>query len=171
MSDGLSMVLVNGKEFLEGLKNADKLSLRYMRTEMKRGAQRIRKLFIKEQLQGPPGIKAGPLAKGKNIWTYVQGDTHKTLAGKIGISRILHTHEKGITIRAKGKAGLLFLREKKLGKGKGDITAVVPQVVIPARLKFRQLVRNRAIPELKKVAAAGLRGTEQALQKALKRKL
>src|SRR6185503_11793453 len=100
---------------------------------------------------------------------YVQGETHKSLAGKIGISRILHTHEKGITIKAKGKAGLLFLREKKLGKGKGS--AVVPQVVIPARLKFRQLVRSRALPELKKVAEAGLRGTEQALQKALKRKI
>jgi len=171
MSEAISAILVNGKEFVEGLNNADKLSLRYMRTEMKRGAQRIRKLFIKEQLSGAPGIKAGKLAKGKNIWTYVQGETHKSLAGKIGISRILHTHEKGITIKAKGKAGLLFLREKKLGKGKGEISAVVPQVVIPARLKFRQLVRSRALPELKKVAEAGLRGTEQALQKALKRKI
>ena len=174
MSDILSMSLVNWPSFAKGLVEAQKLKVKFMRQEMKRGSQRIKKTFIREQLQGPPGIKAGPLAKGKNIWTFVTGETSDTISGKIGISRILHVHEVGLTIKPK-KGNRLFIRAsvgnvatRQMTK---EVVAVVPQVKIPARLKFRQLVAKEAPKELAKVAEAGSRGVQVALTNALKKSI
>ena len=168
MSTNVTMKIVNIGAFLSGVAAAQKLSLRYGRTELKRGAQRIRKSFIKEQLQGPPGIKAGPLAKGKNIWTFVTGDTHKNMSAKIGISRILHVHEKGLTIKAAG-SDRLYLRAKGAGpRATRPIVGVTQQVVIPARLKFRQLVARDAPKMLLKVGQESARGVSDGISKALK---
>ena len=49
------------------------------------------------------------------------------------------------------------------------IVAVVPRVVIPARLKFRERVRADAPAMLRKVADEGLRASEVAMTKALKK--
>lgn len=167
MSDNVVMKIVNIGAFLSGVAAAQKLSLRYGRTELKRGAQRIRKTFIKEQLQGPPGIKAGSLAKGKNVWTFVTGATHKDMSAKIGISRILHVHEKGLTI--KGTGGMLYLREKGSGpRASRAIIAVVPQVTIPKRLHFRTLVAREAPAMLLKVGKESARGVSDGISKALK---
>lgn len=167
MASLAQMSVVNLPHFLQGIVESQKLQLRYMRTELKRGAQRIRKHFIREQLKGPPGIKAGTLAKGKNVFTFVKGDDPKSLYAKIGISRILHVHEKGMTIRP-AHGGLLYLREQK-GKPNERVVAAVPQVVIPARLRFREQVRRESPAELRKVGEAGVRATEVAMTKALKK--
>lgn len=162
MSQLASMTIVNWGQFAKGLIDAKKKQLQFMRGELKRGANRIRKSFIQKQLQGPPGIKAGKLAKGKNIWTFVKGSSTDDLYAKIGISRILHVHEKGLTIHGRRRGDrLLFLREK------GKIFAAVESVKIPARLKFEKQVHQEAPAALRKVAEAGSRGIEVALKSAL----
>ncbi len=172
MADPIQMGLVNLEALINGVDDAKRLSLRYERTELKRGAQRIRKTFINEQLKGPPGIKAGKLARGKNIWTYATGNTHKDLYAKIGISRILHVHEKGITLpmsgKAKSKSGLLYLHKK--GKT-SPIIAVVKSVRIPKRLNFKGLVLREAPKELANAAKAAARGVEEGLSKQLKKNI
>lgn len=166
MSALLNMQIANLPSLLKGVLDAQKLSLRFMRTEMKRGVQRIKKKFIAEQLKGPPGIAAtGRLSKGKNIFTYAGGNTTKDLVAKIGISRILHVHEIGMPIGPKKAGGLLYLHEK--GKH-SDIIAVVPQVVIPSRLRFRQLTERERGPMMAKVKDAGARGVQVAMQNTLK---
>jgi hypothetical protein len=169
MSELVKAAIVNWPHFAQGLFHAQKTKTRFMRTELKRGAQRIKKTFIKEQLQGPPGIKAGALAKGKNIWTFVTGESDKNLSAKIGISRILHVHEKGLTITPKS-GQLLFIHAKGSGPVKDrEIVGAVPKVVIPARLKFRALVIGEAPKMLAKVASEGARGIQVELTKALKK--
>jgi len=160
----LTMTVVNMPGFLKAIVETPKVQLRYMRGELSRGAKRIRKNFIRTQLHGPPGIKADKLAKGKNVFTFVQGGSLNTLGAKIGISRILHVHEKGMTITPK-QGGLLFLHEQ----GRGPIFAATRQVVIPARLRFRQQVAQEAPAMLRKVGDAGKRATEVTLQKGLLR--
>ena len=170
MSTSVKMVIANWPYFAKGLVAADKRALQFMRREMKRGANRIRKLFISEQLRGRPGIKAGKLAKGKNVWTHVQGDTTKNITGSIGISRILRIHEFGATISGRRRPDkMLYLRANKAGKGAGKIIAVVPTVVIPARLRFRELVARESPKVLAKVAAEGERAVALELSGALKK--
>lgn len=163
------MTVVNLGNFLQGIADAQKLQLRYMRTELKRGAQRIRKSFINKQLKGPPGIKATKLARGKNVWTFAGGSSLASLHAKIGINRILHVHEKGMTIRP--TSGTYLYLSAKSGARKGRILAVVPKVVIPARLRFRQQVHAEAPAMLVKVAQAGMRATEVAMSKQLKKSI
>jgi len=147
--------------FISALQETPKVQLKYMRGELSRGVKRIRKNFIQAQLQGPPGINAPKMSQGKNVFTFVQGSSLPALAAKIGISRVLHVHEIGMTIPA--HMGLLYLHEA----GRGPIFAKVPQVVIPARLKFRVQVAAEGPAMLVKVAQAGSRATEVTLKKAL----
>jgi hypothetical protein len=158
-----TMTVVNMPGFLKAIVDTPKVQLRYMRGELSRGVKRIRKSFIQKQLHGPPGIKANKLAKGKNVFTFVQGSSLDRLGAKIGISRILHVHEKGMTITPKD-SGLLYLH----AKGRGPIFAVARKVVIPARLRFRQLVHAETPAMLRKVGDAGKRATEQTLSKGLR---
>jgi hypothetical protein len=153
--------------FLSAVASTPKVQLRYMRGELSRGLKRMRKRFIASQLQGPPGIKAGPLAKGKNVFTFVSGQSLQLLGGKIGISRILHVHEKGMTMTPK-HGTFLYLHAKGSGPVKDrPIVAVVPSVTIPARLHFKLQVQAEAPAMLRKVGEAGARATEVTLRKAL----
>jgi hypothetical protein len=158
------LVLVNGAAFVKGCQDAQRLQVNYMRTELKRGAQRIRKNFIRTQLQGPPGITAGKLARGKNVWTFTGGSDAKSLHAKIGISRILHVHERGMTITP-SHGPFLFIHGT--GSKKDEIVAAVRQVVIPARLRFRQEVAAEGPAMLQKVGEAASRASEVALSRAL----
>ena len=148
--------------FIAAIGRTPNTQLKFMRTELSRGVKRIRALFIRTKLQGPPGIHGGPLAKGKNVSTFVNGKSLKDLSAKIGISRILHVHEKGLTIKGKS-GGLLYLK----AKGTKRIVAVVKQVVIPARLGFVTLVQRETPEMLRKVADAGGRATQVELRKGL----
>ena len=162
---GIALSIPQMPKFLGALIDAPKVQLRYMRTELNRGLKRIRKNFIKGQLHGSPGIHAeGKLSKGKNIFTYVQAKSLPELGGKIGISRILHVHEKGMTITAKN-GGKLYLHAK--GGSLKPVTAVVSKVVIPKRLNFETQVYAEAPAMLVKVAQAGSRATEVTLRKGL----
>lgn len=159
----ISMTVLNLPSFLKAVTDTPKVQLRFMRGELARGVKRIRKNFIRTQLHGPPGISAGgKLSKGKNIFTFVSGKSLGSLGAKIGISRILHVHEKGLTITPKS-GGFLYLHEK----GRGPVFAVTRKVVIPPRLKFRQQVAAETPAMLKKVGEAGARATEVTLRKGL----
>src|SRR6185295_19310382 len=159
----ITMTVVNMPGFLKAIVDTPKVQLRYMRGELSRGAKRMRKSFIQKQLHGSPGIKAeGKLSKGKNVFTFVDGRSLSQLGAKIGISRILHVHEKGLTITPKG-SGMLLLHEK----GRGPIFAATRKVVIPPRLKFQQQVAQETPAMLRKVGEAGTRATEQTLSKGL----
>lgn len=158
------IAIPNLPPFIAAIAETPKVQLRFMRGELGRGLKRIRKNFIRTQLHGSPGIHADKLAKGKNVFTFVQGSSLPALAGKIGISRILHVHEKGLTITAKS-GGLLYLH----AKGRGAIFAAVPKVVIPARLHFVKEVQAEAPAMLRKVGDAGVRATQVTLQKGLLR--
>ena len=164
----LSLSVVNMPQFLKATIDAPQLQLKYMRGELNRGVKRIRKNFIRAQLHGPPGIHAeGKLSKGKNIFTFVSGKSLATLGAKIGISRILHVHEKGLTITAE-KGGYLVLHAKGTGPVEDrPIFARTRQVVIPARLKFRQQVQTETPAMLVKVGEAGTRATVQTFKKAI----
>lgn len=168
---GISMQVVNMAPFLKAVADVPKVQLRFMRSEMKRGVARIRKSFIAKQLRGRPGIDAkGRLSKGGNIKAFVVGKTLKDLDGVMGISRLLHVHEKGMTIKATGKRGLLFIHAKGTGNVKDrPIVAVVPQVVIPKRLHFEQQVKAEGPAVLVKVAQASARATQVTLEKGLSR--
>lgn len=168
---GISLTVPQMPDFLKALVEAPKVQMTYMKQELDRGAKRIRKSFISAQLMGPPGINAqGKLSKGKNVITFVEGSMNKTLSASIGISRILHVHEKGLTIAAKGKK-YLAIHAKGSGPLKSrPILALVKQVVIPARLHFVKQVRNEAGPVLVKVAEAGQRATNKTVMKALGQK-
>jgi len=167
----ISASIVNMPDFLRGVSEADKKSLQFMRRELGRGLKRLRKKFITEQLKGPPGIRAsGRLSKGRNVFTFVKGETHADLSGHIGISSLLHVHEKGATIRPRASTGMLYLKRRGRGSPKGGVIfAVVPQVVIPKRLHFQTLVNQEAPQILVRVAHAGQKGVEVAMSNALKR--
>ena len=175
MSDPITMAIVNWNDMVKGLHAARKTQVRFGRSELKRGLQRTRKSFINKQLKGRPGLEANRAAKGKNIWTFAGGNSPQLLFGKIGISRLLHTHEKGIRIQAKlNESGhaLLDLHEKGTGPVKNrPIIAVVPQIKLPARLHFKQQVEAEAPGILRKVAEAEQRGIAFELEKALKKKI
>lgn len=165
MSESFHIAIPNLPPFIAAIAEAPKVQLRFMRGELNRGVKRIRKNFIRTQLHGSPGIHAeGKLSKGKNVFTFVQGTSLPALAAKIGISRILHVHEKGLTIQPKS-GGRLFLHRK----GRGPIFATASKVTIPARLKFVKQVQAEAPAMLRKVGDAGARATQVTLQKGLLR--
>lgn len=164
----VSMTVVNMPQFLKAVIETPNQQLRYMRGELSRGIKRIRKNFIRTQLHGPPGINAPILSKGKNVRAYVRGASLKDLTGYVGISRILHVHEVGLTIQAK-HGGFLYLHEKGSGRVKNrPIFAVAKSVTVPARLRFRQEVAAEGPAVLRKVAEAGTRATQDTLRKGLR---
>lgn len=160
---GLKLDVLGMPEFIQGIERAKILQIRFMRGAFKRGGKQVRKAFIRDQLSGPPGIKGGELKKGKNVFSRVYGDSPSSIGVKVGISRILHVHEKGMTITAKG-SGKLYLH----AKGRGPIVAVTDKVVIPSRLRFRKQAESMGPAIVLKAANEAKRATELVLSAALK---
>jgi hypothetical protein len=163
-------------ECIQGLERANILQIRFMRGALKRGGNQIRRAFIKTQLNGPPGIKGGELKKGKNVFPRVYGDHPDNIGVQVGISRILHVHEVGLTIHSKG-GGPLYLQKRskeqrilfqKGSKKSSTIFAVTNQVVIPARLHFRKLAQSMGPAIVLRAASEARRATELVLTAALK---
>lgn len=155
------------RSFIKAIEETPKAELRAMRSSMKKGLKRVKTKFITTQLHGPPGINAtGRLSTGKNVFSRVDGNSLQSVVAMIGISRILHVHEIGLTITGKGiVGGKLFLHEK----GRGPVFAVVTKVVIPARLKFRALVAAETPPFFAQVGKDVVQATATTLQKGLLR--
>lgn len=164
-------------EFVKGIEQSKKLSVRFMRGAFKRGGNKLIKTFKQQQLSGPPGIVGGQLKKGKSTFASVYGGNEpKNIGVKVGISRLLHIHELGATIHAKG-GGKLFIIKRSTGqrqrftkgsKEQGEILAVVDRVVIPKRLHFKELAKSMAPEIQKKAADEAARGTEVAMEESMK---
>jgi hypothetical protein len=176
---GLKLDVVGLPEFIHGVERAKILTVRFMRGAFSRGGKQVRRRFINEQLKGPPGIKGGELAKGRNVFSRVYGDHPDNIGVQVGISRILHVHEKGMTIHSKG-GGPLYLQKRSKGKrvlfqkgSKEDSTilAVVNEVVIPARLHFRKLAESMGPAIVLKAAQEAMRATDVAISTELKKVL
>jgi len=174
---GLTLDCVGLPEFIRGVERAQILSVRFMRGAFKRGGAQVRRRFIREQLSGRPGIKGGELKKGKNVFAHVYGDSLDTIGVQVGISRILHVHEKGMTISSRG-GGPLFLQKRSKGqrtlfvkgsKESSKIIAVTNQVVIPPRLRFRQLAESMGPAIVLKAKNEAARATQVAISTELKK--
>jgi hypothetical protein len=173
---GLKLDVLGLPEFIKGVERAKILQIRFMRGAFKRGGKQVRKAFIRDQLSGPPGIKGGELKKGKNVFSRVYGDSPDNIGVEVGISRILHVHEKGMIIRPKAGEKLYLqargsgkrVRFQKGSKEDSSIIAVVPQVVIPSRLRFRKQARYMGPAIVLKAAQEAKRASELALSAALK---
>jgi hypothetical protein len=174
---GLTLDALNLPEFIKGVERAKILQIRFMRGAFSRGGKQVRKAFIRDQLSGPPGIEGGQLKKGRNVFSMVYGDSPSSIGVKVGISRILHVHEKGMTIRPKA-GGHLFLQKRGRGKrvlfqkgSKEDSTvlAVAEQVVIPKRLNFERQARSMGPAIVLKAAQESLRASEVAISSELKK--
>jgi hypothetical protein len=167
VSDRITIDIPQMPRFLRAVGDVPAQQLKFMKSELGRGLNRMRTRFRAAQLHGPPGIHGEQkLSKGKNTWAFLDAKSLDTLSGSIGISRLLNVHEKGLVIRAKG-GGLLFLRGKGTAMKKGPVFAVVKQVTIPSRLRFQAQVLAEAPAMLVKVAKEGLRATEVTLRKGL----
>jgi hypothetical protein len=159
----ITVAVLNAKEMAKGFTLATVLSQRYERSELTRGGKRVVKAFKKTYLSGSPGIKGGQFKKGKHVFSFPRFGKIDDVA--VGISRILRTHEEGATIPAHGTA--LYLSEKTGIAGKGKIFAVVPKVKIPARTRFRLMVREMAPDIAAKVGHANVRGIQHAMDQTL----
>lgn len=157
--------VIGVKEFVQGIENAQKLKYRYMRSEANRGAKRVRKYFIREDLSGRPGIEGGQFKKGKQVFTFISTRQGGDITANVGISKGLRVHEEGHVFRPT-TGDWLFIHSKKAG---GKIVAKVREITIPKRTNFRVRVREMAPEVLRKIAAAGARAVEQSMTKSLNR--
>lgn len=165
---GLSFDVLGAKELAQGFRDGQKTKLRFMRSEAKRGGQRVRKAFIRKDLSGRPGIEGGQFKKGKQVFTFVSGKEGEDISANIGISKGLRTHEEGFTFRPR-RGEWLFIRAHKAGRGTGEIVAKVKQVTIPKRTHLRVRVKEMAPEVAQKIAEAGARGVEVSVKRSLER--
>lgn len=164
--DNVKIEVPQMPKFAKAILATPKKQMNAMRSAMSREVRRVRTLFIKTQLSGPPGIKAfGILRKGGNIgaWTHANG---RVMEGYMSISRILKVHELGATITSKTQGKMLAIHGPGVKKG-GKVLALVPKVVIPSRLTFRALVATESPLMLARVALASQTATQKTLEKGL----
>ena len=165
---GLVFEALGAKELAEGFRDSQKTKVRFMRSEAKRGGQRVRKVFIRKDLSGRPGIEGGQFKKGKQVFTFVSGRDGEDISANIGISKGLRTHEEGFTFRPR-RGEYLYIRAHKTGRGTGQIVAKVKQVTIPKRTHLRVRVKEMAPEVAQKIAEAGARGVEVSVKRSLER--
>ena len=167
MDHPLNIIVTGVKEFAQGIEDAQKAKVRFMRSEMKRGGNRIRRQFIRTDLSGLPGIKGGVFRTGKHVFSFIKAeDTTDEPMLFIGINRALRVHEEGHTFTPT-KGEWLFLRKGK--RGHKEVFAKVKRVVIPKRTHFRDTVTSMAPDEMEKAAKEGARGIELAIQRRMDR--
>lgn len=164
----LSITLLGATEFIRGIQEAQITKVRFMRSELKRGGQRVRREFIRRDLSGRPGIHGGKFRKGKSVFSFVKGTSDNDLAVNVGLSKGLNVHEQGFTFLPK-KGSYLYIRKGKHGRGTGTIVARVKQVTIPKRTHFVPLTKQMAPEVLRKAGEAGVRGVQVAVEKSSKR--
>lgn len=163
-----SIALLGAAEFIRGIKDAQLTKVKFMRSELKRGGQRVRREYIRRDLSGRPGIHGGQFRKGKQVFSFVKGQSDNDLAVNVGISKGLRVHEEGFTFHPK-TGRFLYIRKNKHGRGTGDIVARVKQVTIPKRTNFVPLTKQMAPDVLRKAGEAGVRGVQVAVEKSTKR--
>ena len=164
MSGFVQAESVNLEELRHALAEYPQIAFRFVGSRMKREGNRFRRRLIAERMSGLPGIKWGSKKKvGGNVSAKVSGTDLASLKLTAKGSRLLAVHEYGATISGRP---WLYIRTDKEGHGAGGfessfspkgpsyvskaqatILARVRQVVIPARLGFKNLF-NSMMPEM-----------------------
>lgn len=105
MTDVIKIESINFEEVQAAFRAAPDLAARYLKTEMLRAAARVRKRFIRERLNGAPGIKGGEWKRQskRHVKYWTAGTDLHSLQSGIRISRFLGLHEFGGTITAHRK--------------------------------------------------------------------
>jgi hypothetical protein len=124
------------------LQEVPEISRKFVKTAMRRFANRVAKQTKVQYLSGRPGIQGGPWrrVKDKNVRGFTVGNGLSDLRAVNKVSRVLRTHVEGAVITPK-QAGFLFL-SRKSGKAGGQIFARVKSVTIPARVPFESVWRR-----------------------------
>jgi hypothetical protein len=167
MDSTLAIVVEGLSELRATIVDAQKLKVQFMRSEFKRGGNRVRREFIRRDLSGRPGIEGGPWRKGKHIFSYVVGKHPDDVGVMVGINKALRVHEEGHTFHPV-KGQYLYLRSGKHGRGTGTIVGRVKQVTIPKRTHFVDLTKEMAPDIVRKAGEAGYRGVVVAAERHLK---
>lgn len=105
MTDVIRVDTINFDEVRAALQAAPDLAQRFLRQEMLRATARVRKRFIAQRLNGPPGIRGGAwkTQHKRHIKHWVAGRDLASLQAGIRISRFLGLHETGGVITAQHK--------------------------------------------------------------------
>ena len=163
----IRVLVRNAREIQKGFVEAKTLSQKWGRQELVRGGKRVVRVFKKEWLSGPPGITGGQFKKGKHVFTFPRFGRVDDVA--VGLSRILRVHEEGATIKAKTADALYLSKKSRSRGGNAEIFAKVQQVRIPARTRFRFLVRSMAPDIAVRVARANMRAIEHTMKVTLQK--
>ena len=105
MTDVLKIETLNFEALQQAFQAAPDLAAKYMQSEMQRATARVRKRFMAQRLNGPPGIKGGVWRKQhkRHIKFWTAGTSLESLQSGIRISRFLGLHETGGVLMAKHK--------------------------------------------------------------------
>lgn len=111
MTDVIKIDTINFDAVQQAFRDAPDLAAKYIKTEMLRATARVRKRFIAQRLNGPPGIKGGAWKRQhkRHIKFWTSGSSLESLQSGIRLSRFLAIHETGGVITAY-KKGRQFLR-------------------------------------------------------------
>ena len=104
-TDVVHVQTINIEEVTAAFAAAPELAHRYLKSEMHRATARVRKRFMQERLNGPPGIQGGEWKRQhkRHIKYWTAGRDLASLQSGIRLSRFLTLHETGGTIRAQHK--------------------------------------------------------------------
>lgn len=104
MPDQLTVETINIDALLRAMAEAPDLAATYLKQEMGRSANRVRRRFIAQRMSGPPGITGGAWRRQKwHVRTKAEGRELVDLAALVDISRFLAIHETGGVITAHNK--------------------------------------------------------------------
>jgi hypothetical protein len=105
MTDVLKIETFNFDAVQQAFRAAPDLAAKYLKTEMLRATKRVRKRFMAQRLNGPPGINSPEARRNrtKHIRFWTAGNSLDSLQSGIRISRFLGIHETGGVITAKHK--------------------------------------------------------------------
>lgn len=169
--DSASVSTVNLEELRAALDDAPRQTFTFTKQEMLRFGSRFRKKFIRERMSGPPGIKGGAFAQGKNnknVRGFAKGTDLRDLRTVLKVSRLLAPHETGATITPK-HGEFLYLSRKTGKAGHGHIFARVRSVTIPPRLHFRETANREIAGDLiPKIGTAMQRAMRVAMEQRMK---
>lgn len=110
MTDVLKIETFNFDAVQQAFRDAPDLAAKYLKTEMLRATARVRKRFMAQRLNGPPGITGGAWRKQhkRHIKFWTAGNSLESLQSGIRLSRFLALHETGGIITAKYKGRQLL---------------------------------------------------------------
>lgn len=105
MTEVVKIETVNFDAVQQAFRDAPDLAAKYLKTEMLRATARVRKRFMAQRLNGPPGIQGGVWRKEhkRHIKFWTAGTSLESLQSGIRLSRFLTLHETGGVLTATHK--------------------------------------------------------------------